>query len=152
MKRAVRPEWFEVALALPESDTDVPAGEPGVCRLEEASAHQYGSSATGPKACRADGARRLGAARLFGRTLVLAAVLAVDVASGGVATAATFIVNSTSDASDVSTADGLCVTLSGACTLRAAIQQANYTVGRDRIEVPAGTYTLSSHGYMRRHE
>jgi uncharacterized repeat protein (TIGR01451 family)/CSLREA domain-containing protein len=49
------------------------------------------------------------------------------------ATAATFTVTSTGDAPDANTADGVCQTSGGACTLRAAIEQANASAGADVI-------------------
>ena len=55
-----------------------------------------------------------------------------------------FIVNSTADVSDASPGNGVCATSAGACTLRAAIQEANALAGADLITVPAGTYNLSS--------
>lgn len=62
--------------------------------------------------------------------------------------AATFTVNSTADAVDVNPGDGFCETApgNGACTLRAAIQEANAFPGDDTIVLPAGTYTLSLPG------
>jgi CSLREA domain-containing protein len=54
-----------------------------------------------------------------------------------------FVVNSTADAVDASLGDGQCATSAGACTLRAAIQEANALSGADTISVPAGTYTLT---------
>lgn len=54
-----------------------------------------------------------------------------------------FTVNSTTDEVDTSAGDGYCLTASGACSLRAAIQEANAFVGDDEITLPAGTYTLS---------
>ena len=61
------------------------------------------------------------------------------------AVAATFTVNSTADAVDVSPGDGVCETGTGngVCTLRAAIQEANALSGADTIILPAGTYTYS---------
>lgn len=44
-----------------------------------------------------------------------------------------FVVNSTSDEADANTADGVCATASGSCTLRAAIEQANATPEADGI-------------------
>ena len=44
-------------------------------------------------------------------------------------TPATFTVNSTADAGDANTGDGVCATTGGVCTLRAAIQQANALAG-----------------------
>ena len=61
-----------------------------------------------------------------------------------VAAAATFIVNSVADAPDVNQGDGKCVTSSGACTLRAAVQEANALAGADTIRIPAGTYRVTS--------
>ena len=60
-----------------------------------------------------------------------------------------FVVNTTADEVDVNPADGICVTISGKCSLRAAVEEANQR-GGDRamitIELPAGTYTLSMLG------
>src|SRR5688572_4032043 len=47
------------------------------------------------------------------------------------ALAANFVVNSTGNEADASTADGICQTASSVCTLRAAIQQANASAGAD---------------------
>lgn len=58
-------------------------------------------------------------------------------ASGGSASAFAFVVDSTGDAADVSI-DGMCATAQGACTLRAAIQEANATAGSDSISFSAG--------------
>jgi hypothetical protein len=60
--------------------------------------------------------------------------------------AATFIVDSTIDATDLAPGDGVCATATGQCTLRAAIQETNVLCGRDTILVPAGTYTLTISG------
>ncbi len=60
-----------------------------------------------------------------------------------------FVVNSTVDAADVSPGDGVCAALvdrGTACTLRAAIQEANALAGADTIIVPQGTYTLTIGG------
>jgi CSLREA domain-containing protein len=46
---------------------------------------------------------------------------------------ATFVVNSTGDGSDINPGDGLCVTATGECTLRAAIEEANALAGTDAI-------------------
>lgn len=54
-----------------------------------------------------------------------------------------FIVNSTADAADSNLADSTCDNGSGACTLRAAIQQANSLALPTVVTVPAGTITLS---------
>lgn len=55
----------------------------------------------------------------------------------------TFVVTSAIDAVDARLGDGSCRTSSGVCTLRAAIQEANALAGRDRIEIPAGTYEIT---------
>lgn len=59
--------------------------------------------------------------------------------------AVTFIVNSTTDANDINTADTVCEATAGVgdCTLRAAISQANALAGADIITLPAGTYTTT---------
>jgi CSLREA domain-containing protein len=61
------------------------------------------------------------------------------------ARAATFTVNSTDDAVDA-TLDGTCATSTGACTLRAAVQEANALMGPDVIMLPAGTYVITIPG------
>jgi CSLREA domain-containing protein len=62
------------------------------------------------------------------------------------ASAATFTVNSTADAVDARPGDGICATATGACTLRAAIQETNALPGADTVMVPAGTYILTIPG------
>jgi CSLREA domain-containing protein len=66
----------------------------------------------------------------------------------GTGHAAIITVNSTLDAVDANPADGICQTaVVGQCTLRAAIQTANATIGvPDTINLPAGTYTLAIPG------
>lgn len=66
------------------------------------------------------------------------------------ANAAVFVVNSTADAADANTADGICQTAAvGQCTLRAAIEQANATPNvagvPDQISfaIGSGTQTIS---------
>ncbi len=61
----------------------------------------------------------------------------------GTTEAAGFTVDSTADASDANPGDGTCATAGGACTLRAAIEEANALAGSDSVSVPAGVYTLS---------
>jgi CSLREA domain-containing protein len=62
------------------------------------------------------------------------------------ASSATFTVNSTADANDVSPGDGVCETAPGndVCTLRAAIQESNAVPGFPpaQINVLSGTYVL----------
>lgn len=53
--------------------------------------------------------------------------------------AATFVVNDTGDAGDANTANNICATSGGVCTLRAAIQQANATAGADVIHFSIDT-------------
>ena len=62
--------------------------------------------------------------------------------------AATFIVTSNADAADAKPGDGVCATAAAtpACTLRAAIQEANALAGADTINVPSGTYFLTIQG------
>jgi large repetitive protein len=65
----------------------------------------------------------------------------------GIASAKTFLVNSTKDEVDENYQDGNCSsTPSGVCTLRAAIQEANWLDGPDTIRVPAGLYMLTIPG------
>lgn len=77
-----------------------------------------------------------------GLVLILGAVLA----SASPGYAATFTVDSTIDAVDVTPGDGICATAGAVCTLRAAIQEANALAGTDTINLPAGTYTLTIAG------
>jgi CSLREA domain-containing protein len=74
------------------------------------------------------------------------ASIAIGLLSAPSAMAATFIVNSTADAVDASPGNGTCATTAGACTLRAAIQEANALAGSDTITLPAGVYTLTLTG------
>ncbi|HYV66156.1 MAG TPA: CSLREA domain-containing protein, partial [Myxococcales bacterium] len=73
-------------------------------------------------------------------------VVALILAAPLTARAATFTVNSTADAVDVSPGDGVCATADGSCTLRAAIQEANALAGADTVVLPAGTYLLTLAG------
>ena len=57
-----------------------------------------------------------------------------------------FRVNSFADGVDADPNDDRCKTAGNLCTLRAAIQQANATVGADEIVLPPGTLTLSISG------
>ena len=54
---------------------------------------------------------------------------------------ATFVVNTTADTQDALPGDGICADSTGACSLRAAITEANALAGADTITLPAGTYT-----------
>lgn len=61
----------------------------------------------------------------------------------GNANALTFRVDSALDQLDSAVGDGLCRTVAGTCTLRAAIQEANVQPGHDTIRLGAGTFELS---------
>ncbi len=78
-------------------------------------------------------------------TAILVAAALVGSKPAGVH-AATFLVNGATDEVDASPGDGACATAGDVCTLRAAVQEANETPGRDTITVPAGTYTLTIAG------
>ena len=99
--------------------------------------------------------------RALGRLLLTISLVAGGLsqlpatAQAGVAPVATFSVNSTDDQVDNNTGDGACgtgetVTIDSQpvpeCTLRAAVMQANATVGADTINVPDGTYTFTIGG------
>ncbi|NMC62737.1 MAG: CSLREA domain-containing protein, partial [SAR324 cluster bacterium] len=55
---------------------------------------------------------------------------------------ATFTVTSTTDVVDAVPGNGVCATAGGACTLRAAIQEANALAGADSIVVPSGIFPM----------
>jgi CSLREA domain-containing protein len=80
--------------------------------------------------------------RLQARALGCASRLS-DQASGTTRTRQAFTVDSAADAVDALPGDGLCQTAAGACTLRAAVQEANAFPGADTITVPAGVFQLS---------
>ena len=61
----------------------------------------------------------------------------------GLANAATFTVDTTSDTVDASPGNGSCADSTGACSLRAAIEEANALAGADNINLPIGTYALT---------
>ncbi|HEX9918644.1 MAG TPA: choice-of-anchor Q domain-containing protein, partial [Pyrinomonadaceae bacterium] len=74
----------------------------------------------------------------------IAIVLNVVFSVAQVASAATFNVNSTGDAADTIPGDGACSDGSGACTLRAAIQEANALSGNDTLAISVtGTINLT---------
>jgi CSLREA domain-containing protein len=75
--------------------------------------------------------------------IIAMAVLGYFAAVPQSAAAATFTVNSTVDAPDAIPGDGICDDGSGACTLRAAINESDFSGGANIITVPAGTYTLT---------
>src|SRR6267154_865717 len=57
--------------------------------------------------------------------------------------AATFTVNTTADTADAVPGDGICADSGGACSLRAAVQEANALAGADTIQLAAATYVLT---------
>jgi CSLREA domain-containing protein len=61
----------------------------------------------------------------------------------GEALALNLNVNSTADASDANPGNGVCATLSGVCTLRAAIEETNASPGEDVINVPPNLFNLN---------
>ena len=62
------------------------------------------------------------------------------------AEAAIFKVNSTDDIVDVAPGNGICMTGTGVCTLRAAVQEANALPGADEIRLKAAVYRLTLTG------
>ncbi len=70
-------------------------------------------------------------------------ILAALVSPTPSAQAALFTVTTTADGADVNPGDGRCATATGACTLRAAVQEANVTPALDVISIPPGTYALT---------
>jgi CSLREA domain-containing protein len=76
------------------------------------------------------------------RWLIVAAMMAWPTG----ASAATFLVNTTVDAVDAVPGDGVCATIDGRCSLRAAVQESNALTGAQAISLPAGYYTLTIPG------
>jgi hypothetical protein len=93
-----------------------------------------------------DGRQGFGARRIVA-TLAVAAVglpLAVWWGYPPVATAlGTFTVTTTVDAHDSDLTDGVCNDGTGECTLRAAVEQANYDGGATEIGLPAGVLAVN---------
>ena len=58
------------------------------------------------------------------------------------ANADVFVVNNEWDIADASPGDGYCLAAKFACTLRAAVMEANANPGHDTIMLPPGTFTL----------
>lgn len=73
---------------------------------------------------------------------VLMAAITITVFSADVS-GATFIVTTPADTQDAVPSDGFCADAGGACSLRAAITEANAFTGADIITLPAGTYTTT---------
>src|SRR5215207_841509 len=84
------------------------------------------------------------------RSFSIVIILSILLAQFGLhpaAAAGEFHVNSTADMLDASPGDGLCETdITGDCTLRAAVQEANALEGADTITIPAGEYKLTMEG------
>ncbi len=70
-----------------------------------------------------------------GKSFLLSGIASLLVAASLPAAAATFSVTSTADTPDANLADGVCADASGACTLRAAIMQANALGGTNTIDL-----------------
>lgn len=84
------------------------------------------------------------ALRSLQRQTLVAAVIWVSLLAIAPAYAAIFTVTSHADAPDAVRGDGICATLQGVCTLRAAIQEANALPGVDTINLPRGVYPLTA--------
>jgi CSLREA domain-containing protein len=84
------------------------------------------------------------------RSFSVVIILSILLAQFGMrpaAAAGEFVVNSTADMVDANPGDGQCETdITGDCTLRAAVQEANELEGADTISIPAGVYTLTMEG------
>jgi CSLREA domain-containing protein len=76
--------------------------------------------------------------------IILKSILVVGLLVQSIAFAEVFNVNDTADTDDVNAGDGICATIMGLCTLRAAITEANSLEGVDTINIPSGTYTTAS--------
>jgi len=61
---------------------------------------------------------------------------------------ATFWVDTSTDASDASVGDGICQTSAGDCSLRAAIEEANYQAGMDTIRFKVSPVYLDNTVYI----
>jgi CSLREA domain-containing protein len=75
--------------------------------------------------------------------LVVAGTLCFAGAGAQAAQAATFVVNSTADQPDANPGDHMCTTDAAACTLRAAVQEANADGGANTILIPRGRFRLT---------
>src|SRR2546427_6833605 len=76
--------------------------------------------------------------------LALVSLAAPRLASPGLA--ATFTVDTTADVVDSLAGDGICATATGACSLRAAVQESRALPGGDTIILPSGRYVLTIAG------
>ena len=79
-------------------------------------------------------------ARLAGLAIALSSVLSPQ------AHAAHHVVDTVFDSIDAAAGDGVCANASGACSLRAAVQEANASPGADSIALGAATYAFALPG------
>lgn len=79
-------------------------------------------------------------ARILLGCVLAAALLGAPVQA---APSATFTVNSLTENEDILPGDGLCNSIGGWCTLRAAVMEANALPGADVINLMAGTYNMT---------
>jgi hypothetical protein len=84
----------------------------------------------------------------MGAVLVTSAVWVSRSPEKGEASVLPYVVDSPDDAIDAIPGDGACATASGACTLRAAVQESNALPGLNVIELGAGTYVLDRPGAL----
>jgi len=87
----------------------------------------------------------------FRSHLLMAAIGAAALGAPALTLAATFTVNSVTDAADSNVGDGICDDGTGLCTLRAAIQEANANPGLDTVDLsqindPNSPITLTING------
>ena len=78
------------------------------------------------------------------RSLVRLALIGATMVLVSTAGAVTFTVDSTTDASDTSPGDGICLATTGGCSLRAAVEEANALPGADGISLASGTHVLTA--------
>jgi CSLREA domain-containing protein len=90
------------------------------------------------------GSTSLLAALLIVATTPLLAPAPAHAADDVVTETPTITVNTTVDTPDANPGNGTCADASGACSLRAAIEESNAKPGPQNVTVPAGTYLLSS--------
>ena len=82
------------------------------------------------------------------RLAVVAFALLTALASNGRVSALSFMVNSTTDAVDANPGDGVCADATGACTLRAAVMEANALPQVYTVTLGEGTYLLTIPGRL----
>ncbi len=85
---------------------------------------------------------------ILGLSAAVALASSLSPALSTPSTGSTYLVNSLLDEPNADPALGKCLSYpSHVCTLRAAVQQANFDTGPDTIVIPAGTYILTRAGY-----